>query len=209
MQIKFCFIDTETTGLDKIKNGIIQIAGKIVIFNDGNFEQKEAFNYNVRPFPNDVVEPGALQVNKKTVEEINSYEAPEVVHNNFVQLLSKYCDKFDRRDKFFFVGYNASFDYGMMWEWFVKCGDNYFGSWFWSPAIDVMTMAALKLLDHRHTMPNFKLQNVSMFLNISPEGSLHDAMVDIDVTEKLFYKLIAEPMNILNEKIISSDEEIE
>ena len=48
---KLLYFDTETTGLDPVRNGIIQIAGIIVI--DG--EVKEEFNIKMQPHENDEI----------------------------------------------------------------------------------------------------------------------------------------------------------
>lgn len=183
---KLFFVDTETTGTDKIKNGIIQIAGKIIFFENGVYLLKEKFNFTVRPFPNDIIEPKALEVNGKTKEEIMQYETPLTVYRKIILMLEKYCDKFNKTDKFTFVGYNSPFDFGIMWEWFVKCGDNYFGSWFWTPDICVMRMAADYIGEKRKLLPNFKLGTVAKYFNLAPEGNLHDAMTDIDVTVQIY-----------------------
>jgi len=191
MLTKFCFIDTETTGLDCNKNGVIQIAGYIYYNNDGVFELKDTFNLIQRPFPNDLIEDTALEVNGKTRDEIKDYQNPQNSYTEFTSLLSTHCDKFDKQDKMFFTGYNARFDYDFMRAWFNKCGDKYFGSWFFFPPIDVMNQAIIKLIQLRHTLPNFKLKTVTEHFGIIPTGNLHDALTDIDITKQLFLKLIA------------------
>lgn len=135
------------------------------------------------------MEDAALEVNGKGKSEIMLYEAPGLVYKSFISMLGKYCDKFNKEDKLFFTGYNARFDYDFMRAWFNKCGDKFFGSWFYFPPIDVMNQAIIKLIQLRHTLPNFKLKTVTEHFGIVPTGDLHNALTDIDITEQLFLKL--------------------
>ncbi len=187
--IKLCFIDVETCGLDAKKNGVIQIAGQIS-FLDDKIEDKESFNYKLRPFPDDIVEDKALEVNGVTKEQIENYPQPQDIYREFVKLLSAFCDKYNRQDKLFFVGYNARFDYDFMRAWFEKNGDQYFGSFFFFPPMDVMNIAIFKMIEQRHLLPNFKLETVANHLKVTAEGDFHDAMKDIIVTKEIFLKYL-------------------
>lgn len=187
--MKYCFIDTETSGTDPEKNALLQLAGAIVI----NGKVMERFNIQSAPFPTDVIEPIALEINGLTEEVIRGYRGPRLAHLQFVQILAKYCDKYDKTDKFQFVGYNGDFDADAIRAWFVKCGDIYFGSWFWWPILDVAKLAGIRLMEQRHTMPSFKLTAVARFLDLDvDESKAHDAAYDIDLTMRMFYLLIGD-----------------
>jgi DNA polymerase III epsilon subunit-like protein len=60
----------------------------------------------------------------------------------------------------------------------------------WTPSIDVMQIAAHKLMDKRGELllPNFKLQTVCKEFGIE-DTQWHDALADIKATIKL-YKLL-------------------
>lgn len=125
--MKLLFFDLETTGIKYWKNGIHQISGEIVI--DG--ETKETFNYNVCPNPQCEVDETALQVCGVTREQIFAYPDMHEVYLEFVNMLSKYVDKYNKDDKFFLVGYNnASFDNSFLKAFFVQNGDSFFYSCF-------------------------------------------------------------------------------
>ena len=68
------------------------------------------FQYRLRPFPGDVIEEEALEVNGITREELKTYSAPGKVYKDSINLLSTHVDRYDRADKFHFIGYNAIFD---------------------------------------------------------------------------------------------------
>lgn len=197
--IKLCFIDLETTGVDHKKNAIIQIAGMIYFLDKANFDSKylnrmiklETFNFNLKPFDTDIIEDKALEVTKLTREEIFQYEDPKDVFFKLTNILNKRCDKYNRRDKFFFVAYNARFDCDFLRTFFEKNGDNYFGSYFFFPPVDVVNAAIFNCIQDRHLLENFKLETVAKHFNVFDDnGEFHDAMKDIRVTKNLFIKFL-------------------
>lgn len=177
--MKLLFFDLETTGTLVNKHGIHQISGKVVI--DG--EVKETFDYHVQPNPKAIIEPAALEVAGVTEAQIKAYPPMSVIYNEFVGMLSKYVDRYNRKDKFYLVGYNISaFDNPFFRAWFIQNGDKFFGSWFWANVIDVMVLATPYLADQRADMENFKQGTVAKTLGIDVDDSkLHDALYDIDV----------------------------
>lgn len=182
--MKLVFFDLETTGTTPGKHGIHQISGQIVI--DGVV--KESFDFHVQPNPKALIEEEALKVGGVTREQILAYPPMQQVYQEFVAMLGKYVDKFNKKDKFFLVGYNnAAFDNQFLRGFFLQNGDVYFGSWFWSNSIDVMVLASAYLATRRPEMENFKLSTVAKTLDIVVnDDSLHDAMYDIELTKAVF-----------------------
>ncbi len=182
--MKVVFFDLETTGTMVNKHGIHQISGKIII--DG--VEKESFDFKVQPNPKALIEQEALDVAGVTKDQILAYPPMQTVYNQFVDMLSKYVDRYNKQDKFFLAGYNnASFDNQFLRAWFIQSGDKYFGSWFWSNSIDVMVLATAYLLDKRPQMENFKQGTVAKTLGIVVDDTkLHDAMYDIDICKAIY-----------------------
>lgn len=182
--MKLVFFDLETTGTNPGKHGIHQISGQIVI--DGVV--KESFDFHVQPNPKALIEEEALKVGGVTREQILAYPPMQQVYQEFVAMLGKYVDKFNKKDKFFLVGYNnAAFDNQFLRGFFLQNGDVYFSSWFWSNSIDVMVLASAYLATRRPEMENFKLSTVAKTLGIVVnDDSLHDAMYDIELTKAVF-----------------------
>ena len=182
--MKLLFFDLETTGTLVNKHGIHQLSGAVVI----NGEIEERFNLHVQPNPQAQIEQAALDVAGVTREQIMAYPPMGVIYNQFVDILSKYVDKFNKKDKFFLVGYNnASFDNQFLRAWFIQNGDKYFGSWFWANCIDVMVMATPYLADRRTEMENFKQGTVAKALGIGVDDTkLHDALYDIEVCKAIY-----------------------
>lgn len=185
--MKLLFFDLETTGTMFWKNGIHQMSGAVVI--DG--ELKDSFDYRVCPNPNAQIEDEALAVSGVTRLQIASYPPMEEVYREFVTLLGKHVDKYNRADKFFLVGYNnVSFDNQFLRAWFKQNRDEYFGSWFWSNSIDVMVLASHYLIEKRPQMKDFKLATVATECGVCVEKeSLHDALYDIRLTMEVYKKV--------------------
>ena len=180
--MKLCFVDLETTGTDPAQHGIVQIAGQLCIN-----AKKENFKFRMQIFPEDKVDLEAIKIHGL---EPTAGHAPKTVHAELVKLFSRYVDKYDKRDKLFFIAYNAQFDNAFLRKFFEKCGDKYFGSWFWFPYIDVMTLALSKLMNKRHGMENFKLGTVCRYLGIEFDMErAHGAEYDIAKTAELCDKL--------------------
>lgn len=186
---KLFFFDLETTGVKFWKNGIHQISGAIVIDGIG----VEKFNFKVCPFASCTIEDDALAVGGVTREIIESYTDMTTVYNQLIAMLSRYVNKFDKKDKFHLVGYNnASFDNQFLRAFFVQNNDQYFGSWFWSDSIDLMVLASYKLKSERAGMVDFKQKTVAAKLGIIvDESKLHDAEYDIDLCMQIYDKLEA------------------
>lgn len=186
---KLLFLDVETTGTDPARHAVVQIAGIIEI--DG--EERERFDFTMRPFPGDMVTQEALKINGLTLEQIRGFEEPFTVYREFKKILLNYIGQYDKSDKFHLVGYNSRFDDSFLRRFFEKCVDKFYGSYFWWPAIDVSNMAALKCIAIRNEFKNFKLETVAKEAGIETDsGRMHDAMHDADTTKKLFYLLIEE-----------------
>lgn len=185
---KLFFFDLETTGVKHWRNGIHQISGKVVI----NGETKESFNFKVQPYKDAVIEDEALKIAGVTREDLLTYEPMSKVYYKILEILGRYVNKFDKTDKFYLVGFNnASFDNNFFRAFFVQMHDNFFGSWFWSDSHDVMIMASIYLQKERAQMENFKLSTVAKQFGIEVnEDSLHDAMYDIELTEKIYNIII-------------------
>lgn len=187
MSLKLFYCDTETSGVDYKNCGLLKMAGIFTI--DGH----EAFriNYKIKPKPNAFLDPEAFKCNGIDPKDFDKYDEMKDVHHRLTMQLGHHINKFSKTDKAFFIGYNCKFDVDFMRQWFLDCDDKYFGSWFWSNPIDVMALASEYLKNVRAEMPNFKLMEVARAFNIPiVEGELHDAIYDVELTKKIYEKMI-------------------
>ena len=194
MNPKLFVYDLETTGLG-LDSGIHQIAGLICEVQPSQFKVHKTFNLKVRPFKGDRVYEDALAVGNVTLEDIAKYQEPEKAFAELKGIILSQIDKFNKEDKMTLVGFNnLHFDNDHLRNFFSKNGDKYFGSYFWSGGIDVMSEANRVLLNYRPYMPNFKLATVAEYLGIETKPEeLHDALYDIMTTIKIFACCLKNP----------------
>ena len=107
-----------------------------------------------------------------------------------LSFLDKWCDRFNTNDKLLLAGYNNSrFDDNMFRAWFTQNGNNFFGAYFWSGFIDVMSEASRYLMHYRPALSSFRLGNVAHVMGIqTQEENLHDGLYDV----KIFAKILKE-----------------
>jgi len=199
--LKQVYIDTETTGINPKDNGLIQISGMIEI----DSQMVKEFDFRVKPFLGDKIEDEALKVNGITREDLEKFESPDLVFEKLIALFNQYVNPYDKSDKFFFIAYNARFDWDFLSNFFLKNNHKYFSSYFFFPQIDVMYLAAEKLKSVRASMQNFKLQSVAEALGIQiNKDLLHDAKYDIELT-RLVYQKVTEIKTPVIEKKVEKD----
>lgn len=117
--MKLLFFDLETTGVKFWRNGIHQIGGIVDI--DG--QEAERFDIRLAPNPAATIEQEALDVAGVTLEQVQSYQPMEDGYRQLVSILSKYVNKFNKKDKMYLVGYNnAGFDNKFLRALFEQCG---------------------------------------------------------------------------------------
>lgn len=185
---KIIFIDTETGGVNPEKSALIQLSGIIRI----DKKDIEKFNFYIKPFENSEVNEKALEVQGRTLEELKTdkYVEEKEVYKQFVNLLDKYIDKYDRTDKFVVAGYNVRFDVDILKAFFQRHGNNFLFSYLDSSMLD--PLYSIRLLQIAEVLPvleNNKLETWCKHFGI--ELKAHDSLEDIEATKKLIGKLIS------------------
>lgn len=187
----YCHIDVETSGLACPECGITSISGIIC---DHNNYILETFDFFMKPFPEDKIEPGALKVQNITLDELMKRPDPNVVYKKVKTILDKYVNRYaklppQKKKKYTFVAYNASFDSDHFRAWMEKCGDDYYRSYFRTPPLCTMQLAVANLSNYIHLLPNFKLGTVSKFAvsNVN-KNNLHMSSEDVKLSKALFDK---------------------
>ena len=184
---KIIFIDTETGGVNPEKAALIQLSGIIRI----DKKDVEKFNFYIKPFENSEVTEKALEVQGRTLEELKTdkYVEEKEVYKQFIKLLDKYIDKYDRTDKFIVAGYNVRFDVDILKAFFQRHGNNFLFSYLDSSMLD--PLYSIRLLQIAEVLPvleNNKLETWCKHFGI--ELKAHDSLEDIEATKKLIGKLI-------------------
>ncbi|MDD4972580.1 MAG: 3'-5' exonuclease [Paludibacter sp.] len=200
---KILWLDTETTGLDAQKHGIIQLAvlmdidgkveGELLLdvqpfdsdvlnINNVEFEYEDiAFIDKIKP--EDIVEPS----NIKIIDIVKNHKAPKSAYMSIISFLGNHILKFDKTDKAYLGGYNVNFDRNFISEFFKKNNDNYLGSYLSWRCLD--PLYRLWEMDYKGyiALENYKLETVCNHFGIPI--SAHNAMSDIKATMDLWYRL--------------------
>ena len=190
--MKTIYIDTETGGPDPNSCALLQLSAAIEI----DWDLKEKLDYYIKPYPDDPpITQEAIDKHHITPEVIqqnpdNKFLSPDFAFANFKQALSRYVDPYNKTDKFFMVGFNVlTFDDIVLRRLFSRNNDQYYGSWFWYPPIDMMAICADVLLSRRQLMPNFQLDTVAQMMGVKTNPDLlHNAMYDVQVTREIFIR---------------------
>lgn len=185
--IKLLWLDTETTGLNVERCDIVQIAGIVII--DG--KEQERFNLYCQPTNYESIEQEALNKNNLTIEKLKTFPLPQETYNKFKAILDKYIDRYNKDDKFYIAGHNVQFDLEFIQSFFEKMGDKFCMSYFKHFTVDLMHLITLLQASGCINLNSFKLGNIADYLTLEPNGDLHDAEADIDLTRRCYCKLAA------------------
>lgn len=182
------YLDTETTGRNPVRNSIHEMSGIIEI--DG--EVVNEFSFCCRP-AKPYVEPDAVSVSNKTVEQIKKYPSSRTKFFELVDILKSVVPMGGLKERLFVCGYNvAGFDIPFIKEWFIDHTNNseQYSLYFHSAPLDVFTLAAEDLLKKGVVLTSYSLVNVAKAygLNIEKER-LHQSKFDCELSRDL-YKLI-------------------
>lgn len=205
-QDKILWIDTETLSFDPKQSDIFQIAGFIEI--DGKITEK--FNWFFRPdLDLDKVSPEVWDFHKKAVgltrEDIENFSmTSKEAFIKFMNMLSKYVDKYDRGDKFAIGGHNVQFDLNKIYAWAREHEENYLASYLSSVKYD--TLYALPLIN-----PNIKYSTLALediwdlykdSIGVEFKGKSHNAAYDITRTYLIWKKLVRPVQDFLMQEFL-------
>lgn len=183
-EIKRNWFDSETTGLDPVKNDIIQIAGVIEI--DG--EIIEEYEFKCRPHDPESYSQKALDVHGFTIEEMKEWPEPLDVYSKLQFMMGQYVDKYNPKDKYIPAGHNVGFDIDMFMQFSKKCGDKYLGSFIQRKALDTLVFATICRSEGLlKDVENDKLATLAKHFGI--EIKAHDALSDIQANVQVYYEL--------------------
>lgn len=179
---KILWLDTETTGLNPNKHGVIQVAA---IFEHGN--TMSIFNA-LNNCSDCKIDDEALEITGHRKKDIKKY--PKDTFDKLIKFLDYFLNKYDKKDKATLIGYNVKFDLEMLHGWAKREGFDYLGSYLDWRVVDVLVLARNEwLLGRMPAEPkDFKLGSICEVYGI--EVPNHDALDDIKATRELYYRMI-------------------
>jgi len=175
--MKDAYIDVETGGFDYKKNPMLGFG--MVIKIDGNI--KEEIDILIKPFDKYIIEEASLEVTGLTREKIDKEGLdPNDAFKKIIQTLDIYIDSFNVKDKFNFYGWNGRFDGNFLRQFFTDNNCKFFGSYFWTPPLDLMAITMYALKEERTEISSAKLSFVAKYLDIDVgKYKLHSALDDV------------------------------
>lgn len=200
--MKVFAFDTETTGLEKGKHEIFELAYSIQI--GGVEKQSDVLLFRPADLKN--VSEQALEVTGKTMNELRSFPSRKESFDILITVLDQYVDKYNKKDKFFFLGYNVGFDIDFlrfMFQWMAEdfpedYGKTYLGSYFYhkstDPRIDPFPVLQMYAVKYKLNLPNWRLETVCKHFGVELKNA-HTALADLQATVELarkFYSAIKE-----------------
>ena len=196
--MKQFFVDVETTGLSYYQDSIIEVSYILCI----DYQEMERRQIFVQPRPGVKMNSMAQKAHGVSYEEAMERGVPEkVAYDQLRQALSRYCDKFNPADKYFFMAYNSPFDNQFLRAMWKEMGDRFFGSYFWAPDICIMRHALAYMMERRGRMTNFQQLTVAQELGIElDKDRLHEAMYDIEASQKIWN--IVRPRTVVEEQCV-------
>lgn len=193
--MKLLYLDTETAGLNPLKNPMIQISGIVEV--DGLVVRE--FDFCLRPHSTNrdstaaEIDDKALEVNKITREMLLDPERlePVDVYKKLKSIFLTYINRYDKEDKLYLVGQNVHFDYGFLLELWKRQGDDYLGSFIHYHKIDLIALtASLRLAGFlpKEKVPNMKLATLCEYFGLPVQT--HNSLDDIRATREIFNRYI-------------------
>lgn len=175
------YFDVETTGLNAWRHSINQLAGILEV--DGQVVGE--FNELCAPVKGSLVEPKALEVQGRTLEEVNEAQSPLLALNKLQHFLDKFVDKYKRgknplSDKVWPCAYNGiSFDMPFLHAFFERQGDEYIWSYFNQYVLDPIAWVQACRFTGRLRLEDAKLATVYERIMKKPLEGAHDALADV------------------------------
>ena len=199
--MKIVWVDVETTGVNHETDSIIELAA---LYEDTSLnyaehgdKAKALFHKYCKPDVKPESWDQPLKGRKETISDLTGItweklEAEGVsdkeLHTGLNNFLLERIVPFDKNDKAIFAAYNAKFDNQMIRALWKRNDDNYFGSYFISATLDVLSTVALAIA--KNAMPpliRHSLDVVCDHLDIPVKS--HSAKDDIIATRKVQLEL--------------------
>lgn len=189
MPDKMLYFDVETTGLDPVKNDIIQFSGLLI-----TSEEKDEINLLMRPYDTTHIDREALIIQNRTLSEVLSWPDPKEQFSVLEEWLENQIDRFDPEDKAIPVAFNAQFDLSFWTEYTAKItGDRKYGIGSWvKRSCTQDPLYVVRFLERVGVLPpleSHKLEGLCTFFNIPLQA--HDAMSDVRALRELDLLLVS------------------
>lgn len=192
MKYKFFYYDVETSGLDASKTAIYELS--YMLLNEHKEEETGGI-IKMTPYGFELEEK-AMEMAKKrySIDEMFNFQSQKSGYESLLTILDANVDKFDPMDKLIPVGYNIAFDNSHLWEFFKRNNNNFLGSYFHFPGIDISCDVISYFVRNNMQIPKSKkLSDIAKTLGIQvEEDKLHSSHYDLFLTIEI-HKITKNP----------------
>jgi DNA polymerase-3 subunit epsilon len=173
------WIDCETGGTDSKIHALLQLSAIIEI--DG--KEVDSIDLKMKPVKGKIIEEKALEVQGRTMQDIESFDDPIECYMKFSRFLARRPPS--KTNRYTMGGYSAEFDCRFVEQWFRDIAMNPYAYWKYMQFSPVDPLAILRALRHYSIIEteNTKLETVCKYFGI--EIKAHDSMSDIRATMQL------------------------
>ncbi|MDX9738862.1 MAG: 3'-5' exonuclease [Candidatus Dojkabacteria bacterium] len=189
MDKKLLFVDTETTGLSKLTNGIIAIS--LLVDINGALVDQLTLEINPLSYKRPIaISPKALEINGYKEEQFAGFLPAREALTSITALMGKYVNKYDAKDKFIFNAYNSEFDAGFLQELFIDCGSTAYANYLDYRHLDVY--ALVKYLVHTGAIGTGYRQTLEAACKATgiTLSDAHNSLSDVLATRELHHYLV-------------------
>jgi len=180
---KLVIIDTETGGIDPLKDSILTLAA--VIWENGEISDQMELHIKESPI---VAEPEALRINRINLEDIRKYGLePRAAVEHFETFLNK---SFDLQAEVVLAGHNIAFDIAFLKRLYRLAGREYPKRFSHRTFDTASVLRYLNLGSVIHTT-DVSSNTAFAYFNVSPsEEKRHSALADALATARLITGLV-------------------
>ncbi|MBO9542357.1 3'-5' exonuclease [bacterium] len=172
--MNYLVLDFETTGLDPSFHEACQVSA---VFLNQKFEKYAEFNSQIKPIYPERIDPEALKIQGKTLNELNNAPKSSDVFRALIQFSKLNIEPS------IIVGHNIAFDL----QFLRKLEENHIETLVRTEKyIDTCIISKI-VLQSRKLIPNCKLSTLTSYYEI--EHNAHNADSDANATAKLLHKL--------------------
>lgn len=192
--MNFLWIDVETTGLNEIRQDVIQLACVPII----NGVVHQSFNEFCQPLDYSAVDQGAVRAHGITVDKMKTFQLQTDMLDHFIDYLSSF------KTKFIIAGYNVGFDKKFVSALFTKHDKS--SEFFNMFSLDThCTYKRAQAVKSQIDTQNLKLATLAKAWNIPINA--HDALSDITATievDKVIGKMLGEDVAEIEQAIVTA-----
>lgn len=114
-------IDVETSGFDKNKNAMLELAAFVIDYKQEKLDISECFHYHIKPFKHAIIDQSAIAFNGIDIDHPFRFaQSEKEVLSDFFQKINNYLKK-SNCTQAILIGHNAHFDLGFVQRGAKRC----------------------------------------------------------------------------------------